>query len=122
MSDTTAKDLTAGRGRKKSRYERRIQVRLSERKIDHQELLAEYDRRSKKLGKKDQDFLRLCMLSGYALIRGNRQSVSCDVALSDNESHNTEKQHSDVSEQGKGVRMIQGMFRGQQRKAEGQEG
>lgn len=53
--------------------------------------MDEYDRRSELLGKEDKEFLKACLIAGYKVL-ANKGIDHDPIALSTNESNNTQKE------------------------------
>ncbi|TAL63634.1 MAG: hypothetical protein EPN79_15885 [Burkholderiaceae bacterium] len=68
--------------------DRRIQLRLTPHRLDHAEFLAALDQRSEFAGKTDQEWLRRCLLTGFAIL-SNAASNNETLAAYSNKSHHT---------------------------------
>lgn len=80
------------RGSSWSRYGRRFHLRLSYKRPMEEAVMSEYDRRSLLLGKDDKEFLKMCLVVGYQVIAAQSNNA-LQLALSANESNNTQKEH-----------------------------
>lgn len=74
----------------------RVQIRLRRDQLDESRVLSDYNERSKLLGRADHDYLRYLLLVGHLFVSristdNIREGVE-GVALSTNESNNTEKE------------------------------
>jgi len=78
-------------GKTWERFGRRFVLRLSLKREIEKSLLDEYDRRSAILGKEDKPFLRDCLIAGYQILI-NKGIDSVSIALSNNESNNTDQE------------------------------
>lgn len=78
-----------------ARYGRRFLLRLSLKRPAEKEVMDEFDRRSALLGKPDKEYLKLCLTVGNQILSAKALS-SVSVALSSNESNNTQKNHEGV--------------------------
>ncbi len=79
-------------GKSWARYGRRFVLRLSFKRPEEVAVMDEYDRRSKLLGKDDKEFLKDCLVVGCRLLLNKDISINT-IALSTNESNNTQKEH-----------------------------
>lgn len=82
-------------GKSWERFGRRFILRLSLKKPEEVAVMKEYDRRSELLGKEDKEFLKACLIAGYKVL-ANKGFVSDPIALSTNESNNTQKEHAAI--------------------------
>ncbi|MCC9290088.1 hypothetical protein [Pseudomonas aeruginosa] len=82
MASTTSKSW--------ERYGRRYLLRLSFKRPAELADMDEFDRRSAELGKPDKEYLKLCLSVGIQILSA-KASGSVSVALSNNESNNTQK-------------------------------
>ncbi|MBO8305139.1 hypothetical protein [Pseudomonas aeruginosa] len=72
------------------RYGRRFLLRLSFKRPAELAVMDEFDRRSAELGKPDKEYLKLCLSVGNQILSAKALG-SVSVALSNNESNNTQK-------------------------------
>lgn len=78
-------------GKSWGRYGRRFLLRLSLKRPEEVAVMDEYDRRSDLLGKDDKEFLKACLIAGYKVLSGRALGTD-PIALSANESNNTQKE------------------------------
>lgn len=76
------------------RYGRRFLLRLSFKRPAELAVMDEFDRRSAELGKPDKEYLKLCLSVGNQILSAKALG-SVSVALSNNESNNTQKTNSE---------------------------
>lgn len=76
---------------------RKIIIRLRPDRLDEANLLQDYDFRSQKLESADHDYIRRCLLIGHLFVTNIEAFGGKALALSNNESNNTGKEHSDIS-------------------------
>lgn len=72
---------------------RKITFRLRPEQMDEANVLQDYDARSKLLGRADHDYIRRLLLVGHLFVSKLEVSELQSLALSTNESNNTEKEH-----------------------------
>lgn len=78
-------------GKSWERFGRRFVLRLSLKRPEEAVVMDEYDRRSALLGKDDKEFLKTCLVVGYKVLVSQALNPQ-QLALSDNESNNTQKE------------------------------
>ncbi|HFH3476853.1 hypothetical protein [Pseudomonas aeruginosa] len=78
------------------RYGRRFLLRLSFKRPAELAVMDEFDRRSAELGKPDKEYLKLCLSVGNQILSAKALG-SVSVALSNNESNNTQKDETRIS-------------------------
>lgn len=71
---------------------RKITFRLRPEQMDEANVLQDYDARSKLLGRADHDYIRRLLLVGHLFVSKLEVSELQSLALSTNESNNTEKE------------------------------
>lgn len=81
------------------RYGRRFLLRLSFKRPAELAVMDEFDRRSAELGKPDKEYLKLCLSVGNQILSAKALG-SVSVALSNNESNNTQKDEVRLSNNG----------------------
>ncbi|MCM3609249.1 hypothetical protein M4D49_27565 [Cupriavidus pauculus] len=82
-------------GKSWERFGRRFVLRLSLKRPEEAAVMGEYDRRSELLGKDDKEFLKSCLIAGYKVLTSQAFDTQ-HLALSNNESNNTQKEHGGV--------------------------
>lgn len=82
-------------GKSWERFGRRFVLRLSLKRPEEAAVMGEYDRRSELLGKDDKEFLKSCLIVGYKILSAQASGTQ-HLALSNNESNNTQKEHDGV--------------------------
>lgn len=71
VKDVTAEDEPSRWKRKGDswdRWGRKVSLRFSVKRPEESQVMDEYDRRSKLIGKEDKEFLKACLLAGYAVL------------------------------------------------------
>lgn len=82
----------SGKSNKPKQGWRKIIFRFRPEQMDEANLLKDYDARSQLLGRPDHDYLRRLALIGHMFTTRLEASALSGLALSTNESNNTEKQ------------------------------
>ncbi|CAG9170061.1 hypothetical protein [Cupriavidus pinatubonensis] len=82
-------------GKSWERFGRRFVLRLSLKRPEEAVVMDEYDRRSALLGKDDKEFLKSCLVAGYKVLVSQAFDTHA-LALSNNESNNTQKEQGSV--------------------------